>query len=79
MAWVEIEKIEVKFWKGKEKNLIYFRSELGELRYVEFSEAVCKYWRKFFKNPQFNFKVGMLINVFRVPNQTFYTIKGVQL
>lgn len=78
MSWVEILKIENKVWNGKEKQLLHFENEKKEPRYVEFNSKVVKYWQKFFKDDTFSFKKGMKINVFRVPNQKYYTIKGVQ-
>ena len=77
MVFVEILKVENKFWQGKEKHLLHFKNLKDEERYVEFNSKVIEYWRKFFKDDSFNFQVGMKINVFRVPNQKYYTIRGV--
>lgn len=79
MSWVTILKVEIKVWNSKEKFLLHFKNEKGEPRYVEFNSKVRQYWSKYLKDDLFQFQKGMKINVFRVPNQKYYTIRGVQV
>lgn len=58
-----------------EYDLIYFNYFNKETEYFTIiTEKSLMYWRKKLKNQEFNFKKGMEINVFRVPNTNLFRI-----